>query len=588
MSDSKDGSPLFPEPEAAHPSPGGSGDDDPSFVGSTLTRASFGFFRVNSRSNAPTSLEGTPADTLPSGLPPSFSKVQADTLDVGNTEVLTAPREISDVSHTPRSQGLEGDLGSQEDSPKAQTETHESIDTEKLIALHEVHEISSMLKRKGPEGDLTPQEDTVIDTTSNNLPLNIPHAQIRTSEPVDIYELRIPCGKPGIPHSPQPNGLDGSVDTREATPAIHATPDDRLSNSLPLDSFELRPMTLGRAGIKSSTETRKDPDLPQLPQVQGPEHDVDSQSSTVELAQQLRLINPLNLLSWTPDDFRKAQLEMVRQLEEQKSESDHQKATDFEARNLDIGRLLNEWETTRVISAELYPSWEDFEKERRKYEARVSELEAEIEELKAGKGLGEPPHPENPFSGEDLEATWLRKPRPKTAEDWEMQIKAIFFDLLAREKELETQRREITNCKHDLDREKSELLTYSQRAVGDVASAARTANTLRDTIRELRGQVQRALNVREQDVRERYIDAMRKVDVFEKTEELAMKIAGKVRVAESNMVGFWEEKRGAGVRAPWELIRAIKARDQKMARLEDKVRECKFALVLPRWLAIRD
>lgn len=585
MSHSKDDSPFCPELEDAHPSPGGSGDNDPSFIGSAPTRTSVGFLSDNSQGNAPTSIEGTHADTPPGGLPSGFPKVQADTLDIDNTEALTAPCEISEVSHTPRSQGLEGDLEPREDSPndlpldipRAQTESPETINTEELIARHDAHELPNMLQSQKPEGDLDPRENTVIDTSSNNLPLDILHAQIRASKPDDIDESIALSGKPDIPHSPQPDRPGGNVNTRKATTA---TPDHRSPSYLPPDSSELHSLTPGPAGIETPTEPSEDPDLPQSPQVQGPEHDVHSQSSAVDLAQQLRLVNPLELLSWTPDNFMKAQLDVVRQLKNQRSESDHQKSKDSEVRNSDMDRLFSEWETSRDISAELYPSWEDLEKERRKYEARVSELEAEVEELKAGKGLGEPPHLENPFRGEDLEDTWLRKPRPETAEDWKMQIKAIFFDVLAREKELETQRREITDYKNDLDHEKSELLTYSQRAVGDIASAARTANALRDTIRELRGQVQRALNVPERDMRERYIDTMRKVDVFQKTEELAMEIAGKVRVAESNMVGFWEGKRGPGVRAPWELIRAIKARDQKTARLEDEVRECRFALVL--------
>ena len=465
MSDSTDDYSLSPENGDICISPGTSGVEDTSFVGSSPTRTLFGSFHVDCQSNAPTSLKSISADTSTNDLPLDSPQTQIDTLESDNTEDFTVSFKICGVPNTPQSHGPEGDLKLRKDVPK-------------------------------------------------DLLLNGPNSH---------------------------------------------------------------PIIPGPAGVEEPTDPREDPNPPQFPRIQDSEQDVNSQSAAVDQAQQLRPINPLNLLSWTPDDFRKAQLDVVRQLEYRKSELDHQDATVAEAQRSEIDVLLRDWDVTRDVSAELYPSWEDFENERRTYEARISKLEAEVEELKAGKEPGEPLHPEPPFRGDELEDTWLRKPRPETTGEWEAQIKAILCDVRAREEELEKQRREIMNYKNYLDHKTHELLTYNQRAVDDVANTARTADALLDTIRKLRGRVQEALNFRERDVRERYIEKMRKVDVFEETEELALKIVGKVRVAESNMVGFWEGNRGRGVRAPWELIRAIKARDQKMALLEDHVRECRFA-----------
>ena len=441
----------------------------------------------------------------------------------------------------------------------------------------------------------TSLERTSADTSPTDLSLDYPQAQVSTPESDDNEDFTVPFEIPEVPniqqihghegdlerrkdmpkntpHSPQPNGLRESVDVNEAIFC------DTFPNDLLLDGPKLHPITSGPTRVEEPTGPREDPNPPQFPRTQGFELDVNSQSAAVDQAQHLRLINPLSLLLWTPDDFKRAQLDVVRQLEYRKSGMDHKNATDSEAQRSKIDILLREWEATREVTAELYPSLEDLEKERTTYEACVLELEAEVKELKSGNGLGEPPSSGTPFRSDELEDTWFRKPLPKTTDEWEAQIKAIFSDVRAREEELEKHRREVIYYKNDLDHRRHELLTYGERAVGDVASAARTANILLDTIRKLRERVQEALNIRERDVRERYIEQMRKVDMFEETEEFAMKIVGKVRVAESNILGFGEGTRGRGVRAPWELIRAIKARDQKTDLLEDEVRECRYTL----------
>ena len=329
MSDNKDDSPLPPEFEESHLSPGGPRDNDASFVGSTPTSTFFKALRTNFKSNVPTSPEGARTDTSPNDLPLDSPKAQPRYPRYPDTEELTARRKATEIPDTPQSHGL--------------------------------------------ERNLDPREDTPDGTSLNDLPLDIPQAQPDTLELEDTDEVANPS---------------------------------------------------------------KDSVLPPPPQIQGSEQDVDSHSAAVDLAQQLGLINPLDLLSWTPDNFKKAQLEVVKQLKDQRSKSNNRNTTDPEAQISEIDDLLGEWEVTREASAELYPSWEDFDKKRRRYKARISELEAEVEELKAGKGPGEPPHPKTPFRGKDLEDAWLQKPCPATTEEWEQQVGTMFSDVLSREEEL--------------------------------------------------------------------------------------------------------------------------------------------------------
>lgn len=320
-----------------------------------------------------------------------------------------------------------------------------------------------------------------------------------------------------------------------------------------------------------------------------PEQDTGSCNHLADdFAPRLASSFPLTILAWTPSNFRKAQMSIAEELEQEKHRlretCEEQETSDLEERISAIDAELRAWSETRRASADLEPSCEDFLGKQQAYEARIQSLEAEIEGLKAGGGPKEPPHPVNAIRTKELEKKWLEQATcPSTTEEWKQKLTAILSDVVTREAELETERRGVSEHRANVDHEKAKLHACKARVDGDMASAAATANELLTMIRNVRYNLQKQKDHRDRSAKKAADSSMSPLDamlaaeqVFKPTYELTQRIVVKLNTARESMAGFWDgEKGGDGARSPWELIRAIKARDDKIAELEGEVRECK-------------
>lgn len=305
-----------------------------------------------------------------------------------------------------------------------------------------------------------------------------------------------------------------------------------------------------------------------------------------DLAPLLGVVSPLDLLTWTPSDLRKAQEGVVERLKEESRELRLRTFADNEqdSRVAAIDAELSAWEGTRKVSAELEPSWEDFAEQRRRYEAHVADLEAEVKGLRAGKTSWASPPAENVARARDLEKRWLQKsPQFKATREWKEEVSAIISDAVNLDEELESERRALSTYRADLDLEKAELAGYRDHVEGDIRSVFTTANELLSMISGVRHNLKRQKEDRDQEGKDAGsrvymtpLDAMLAAEcVFKPTHELAKRVVMKIKTARENMTGFWEgDGKGKGTRSPWELVRAIRARDIKIGGLEGELGEC--------------
>ena len=314
------------------------------------------------------------------------------------------------------------------------------------------------------------------------------------------------------------------------------------------------------------------------------QNDIESPRSSIadDAVSHLGVLSPLHLLTWTPSDFKRAQMKVIETLERKKHElrAIGDVGDEHTAQIAAIDAELRGSEETREVSSELSPSWEDFVEQKHTYEVRIKDLEKKIVGLKTGNVSAQPPLGGVSRDGE-LEKRWLDELScPRTTEEWETQVRLILSDILKRENELGAERRAIFNYRADLDYEKARLWGYRTRIEGDICSVKATSNELVTMITNVRNNLQKQqenhnrVSSKATGGQMTTLDAMLAAEhVFKPTHELAEKIAVKVKATQEAMSGFWEggEKRR---RSPWELIRAIRARDDRITGLESEVKEC--------------
>ncbi|SPN99532.1 uncharacterized protein DNG_02384 [Cephalotrichum gorgonifer] len=264
---------------------------------------------------------------------------------------------------------------------------------------------------------------------------------------------------------------------------------------------------------------------------------------------------------------------------------EEERSAEIRGRISKIEKLLREREQSGRSSPSPETPAEVFAEQRKVYQSRISELESVVENLRRARSMSNrgslgSNRDGDPAREKKVEKIWLEEKLtcPKTSEEWEKQVKALLADVIERDEELEEERQDIKSRAAYLDYKESELLGYKRRVEDDIRGVEASANELQEMIVNVRNNLyeekqlpgRRSTATAEDDMVP-MAQALKAADsIFKETQFLSNKIIKKVETARDTTDGFWK---GKEVRSPWELIRAIKARDERITGLEEEIQE---------------